>query len=395
MTHYNIPSMHNNIEPNMITISTNTNTASFISKTLQKYLITIKEQIDKYSAKWDNFKKYTNPYEYIHSVVPSAKTPVCKHKPLSRSYFKMIEMLHMLDIAKDYEDNSSINTFHLAEGPGGFIEAIVEVRENLSDKYYGMTLINDIDENVPGWRKSRDFLSRNGNVKIISGADGTGDLLNSDNLMYCYKEFANKMDIITGDGGFDFSIDFNKQETLATNLIFSQICFAITMQKHGGTFIIKIFDVFNKSTVDLIYILNCLYEKIYITKPHTSRYANSERYIVCRGFKLVDSTPFLNRFLQIYKNNDLNKPITNFLNIDYSYYFINKLEEINAILGQYQIENINSTINLIITKQNTDKLEMIKKNNIQKCINWCNKYKQPCNKTFIQTNNFVSQHSDP
>ncbi len=395
MTHYNIPSMHNNIEPNMITISTNTNTASFISKTLQKYLITIKEQIDKYSAKWDNFKKYTNPYEYIHSVVPSAKTPVCKHKPLSRSYFKMIEMLHMLDIAKDYEDNSSINTFHLAEGPGGFIEAIVEVRDNLSDKYYGMTLINDIDENVPGWRKSRDFLSRNGNVKIISGADGTGDLLNSDNLMYCYKEFANKMDIITGDGGFDFSIDFNKQETLATNLIFSQICFAITMQKHGGTFIIKIFDVFNKSTVDLIYILNCLYEKIYITKPHTSRYANSERYIVCRGFKLVDSTPFLNRFLQIYKNNDLNKPITNFLNIDYSYYFINKLEEINAILGQYQIENINSTINLIITKQNTDKLEMIKKNNIQKCINWCNKYKQPCNKTFIQTNNFVSQHSDP
>jgi len=382
--------MHNSIEPHMIIYSNEVNTDFFISKTLQKYLITIKEQIDKYSAKWDNFKKYTNPYEYIHSVVPSAKTPVCKYKPLSRSYFKMIEMMHMLEIVKDYENIPSINTFHLAEGPGGFIEAIVQVRENTNDKYYGMTLINNNDENVPGWRKSKDFLSKNSNVEIITGADGTGNLLNSENLIHCYNHFANTMDIITGDGGFDFSIDFNKQETLATNLVFSQICFAIVMQKKGGTFIIKIFDVFNKSSVDLIYILNCLYDKIYITKPHTSRYANSERYVVCRGFKLRDSTTFFERFIQIYNENPFDKPITNFLNIEYSNFFINKLEEINAILGQYQIENINSTINLIVNKQNTDKLEMIKKNNIQKCINWCNKYKQSCNKTFILTNNFVS-----
>ena len=389
MTFYNIPAMHNIIEPHMITCSNDVNTSCFISKTLQKYLVTIKEQIDKYSAKWDNFKKYTNPYEYIHSIVPSAKTPVCKYKPLSRSYFKMIEMMHMLDIIKDYENIPSINTFHLAEGPGGFIEATVQVRDNKDDNYYGMTLINDTDENVPGWRKSRDFLSKNNNVKIITGADGTGNLLNVDNLKYCYSNYANKMDIITGDGGFDFSIDFNKQESLATNLIFSQICFAIVMQKKGGTFIIKIFDVFTKSSVDLIYILNCLYDKTYITKPHTSRYANSERYIVCRGFKLIDSTSFFERFATIYKENPFEKPITNFLNIKYSYYFINKLEEINAILGQYQIENINSTINLIVNKQNTDKLEMIKKTNIQKCITWCTKYKQCCNKTFIVANNFV------
>ena len=31
------------------------------------------------------------------------------------------------------------------------------------------------------------------------------------------------MDIITADGGFDFSIDFNKQEEMACRLIFSQV----------------------------------------------------------------------------------------------------------------------------------------------------------------------------
>ena len=63
------------------------------------------------------------------------------------------------------------------------------------------------------------------------------------------------MDIITRDGGFDFSIDFNNQEQNSVKLIFSQICYALAMQKQGGTFILKIFDIFTKSTLELIYIL--------------------------------------------------------------------------------------------------------------------------------------------
>ena len=57
------------------------------------------------------------------------------------------------------------------------------------------------------------------------------------------------------------------------------------MQKVGGDFIVKIFDIFTKSTCDILYILSSLYKQVYITKPYTSRLANSEKYIVCRGFK--------------------------------------------------------------------------------------------------------------
>ena len=39
------------------------------------------------------------------------------------------------------------------------------------------------------------------------------------NFVYVYEKYRNSMDIITGDGGFDFSIDFNKQESLSFNLI--------------------------------------------------------------------------------------------------------------------------------------------------------------------------------
>ena len=38
----------------------------------------------------------------------------------------------------------------------------------------------------------------------------------------------------------------------------------------------------------MILILSSLYTNVYITKPLTSRPSNSERYIVCKGFKGVD-----------------------------------------------------------------------------------------------------------
>ena len=74
------------------------------------------------------------------------------------------------------------------------------------------------------------------------------------------------MDIITGDGGFDFSIDFSQQEKMAFRLIFTQVAYAITMQKYNGHFILKIFDIFDKASVDIIYLLSCFYETIIISR---------------------------------------------------------------------------------------------------------------------------------
>ena len=45
-----------------------------------------------------------------------------------------------------------------------------------------------------------------------------------------------------------------------------------------------------------LYILYNSYERVYITKPFTSRPANSEKYIVCEDFKTVDNS-FINLLL--------------------------------------------------------------------------------------------------
>ena len=196
------------------------------------------------------------------------------------------------------------------------------------------------------------------------------------------------MDIITADGGFDFSIDFNQQEILATNLLLAQVSFAISMQKVGGHFILKIFDIFTKTTCDIMYLLSSLYKQVYIVKPNTSRLANSEKYIVCKGFKKYPDK-LINNIIRKYDTLKTSEFISGILQDNLDYFYLNKIEEYNAIFGQQQIENINTTLNLISCKNKNEKIETLKKNNIQKSTQWCEKNNIVHNKNLASTNIFI------
>jgi len=365
-----------------------------INKTLCKYLNNVKAEIDSRQIEWDKYKKYTNPYEFIHSIIPNSKQSVCRLKPLSRSFYKMVEICNLLFLLDYLPDKCS--TFHLAEGPGGFIEAIQSMRTNRDDLYYGMTLIDDSDQSIPGWKKSKAFLTKNPNVIIEKGIDGTGDLMSADNLRDCFTRYNGSMDLITADGGFDFSVDFNHQEKVSGKLVFCQIAFAIAMQKKNGNFIIKFFDTFTQMSLDLLFILSNVYDQVYFVKPNTSRYANSEKYIVCKGFRLENSEELVKRLHSVFKTFPVEGNMKRILSIDIPYIFTSRVEEYNAIFGQQQIESITSTLNLIDNNK-YDRLDTMKKANIQKCVNWCQKYKLPYNKVITSNNIFLvgrNQSSD-
>lgn len=351
-----------------------------ISNSLATYLYEIKERLDKIEHEWDIHKKYTNPYEYIHTPIPNRRKCVSKYSPLSRSYFKMIEMINIFNLKFE---SKPINTFHIAEGPGGFIEAIVNTRKCSHDVYTGMTILNDIDPNIPAWKKSESFLKQHKNVKIESGIDRTGNILKLENFVYCKNKYGSSMDFITGDGGFDFSVDFNSQELHIADLLMAQAFYALIMQKKGGKFVLKIFDSFMNHTLDLLYILSSFYESVYIVKPYTSRYANSEKYIVCKNFLFSNSDTFYDRLYSTFRKMTLNEnkhTVSRFLTRPLSYQFIVKMEEYNAIFGQQQLENIHYTISLIENKYKQEKIEGLLKVNISKCIHWCNKYGVPLSK---------------
>ena len=259
-----------------------------------------------------------------------------------------------------------------------------------------MTLLDDaIDNNIPAWKKSEHFIRSNPNVTIENGVTGTGDILSIENFDYCVSKYGSSMNIITADGGFDFSSDFNNQENDIVKLLFAQACYAICLQKKGGHFVLKIFDCFMEHTIDILYILSAFYKNVYITKPNTSRYANSEKYIVCKNFLFVSVSSFLPvlRTCILDAINSKNQ-IHRFLTCPISSCYINKIEEYNAIAGQQQIDHIQQTIALMDNKHNGDKIDNLIRSNVQKCMNWCATHDVSYNTFTSSTNHFLDSVRD-
>jgi 23S rRNA U2552 (ribose-2'-O)-methylase RlmE/FtsJ len=341
---------------------------------------------------WEDIKKYTNPYELIYIFNNKREQnikSIAKFRPLSRSFFKMIEIIH--EFIPNINTKNIINSLHIAEGPGGFIEATRFIRRannNMvinNDRAFRITLIDNYHKNVPAWKQSNIFLKVHPEVIISAGADGTGNIYNIQNILFLETQIkpeivvtnepndSHLIDFITADGGFDYSVDFNNQEESSLHLIFSEICFAMMMQKKGGHFILKVFDTFRSSTIELIYLLTYLYEDVIISKPMTSRPANSEKYIICTRFKMVPNiNEIKDRICEMYHEVQSN-PYTSILHVELPNLFLNKIREINSIFGQSQISTILSVLTYITLQKRVDKIEQLKKSHMNKCVKWCKK----------------------
>ena len=353
----------------------------YVSPSLFRHLFKIKNDINNYLCKWDRFKKFTNVYEYVHTVIPDSKYAICKLKPLSRSFYKMIEIMSCFHVLKEIEERGieKLRTFHLAEGPGGFVEAMQYARQgHANDVYYGMTLQSQ-HQNTPGWKKSA-VLMQNRSFVVDNGADGSGDVTRVANFRHCVAEYAGSIHIVTADGGFDFTVDFNKQEVMALRLIIAEVFTALALQKKGGYFVLKVYDIFMRTTIEIIYMLCNMYESVFLYKPHTSRTANSEKYIICKSFENELAPEWIEAFDRFMCKLEASGDYVfeSIFDFELDNMFVTKMNDICSVIGQQQLDNISSTLSLILNPKN-EKVESYKRNNIQNCISWCIKHNLPYN----------------
>jgi 23S rRNA U2552 (ribose-2'-O)-methylase RlmE/FtsJ len=246
-------------------------------------------------GKWDDYKKVTNPYEYIFlSWNRRSSRSVAIRQPLSRSYFKLVELWKTLDLstrlAPLVQRDGGLVTAHAAEGPGGFIEACTVMAERKSWSFKGATAITlrSDAKKIPGWRKAQHFLASYPNIIIHDGADGTGDILKKANqaayVAAVRKESPRGVHLYTADGGFDFSGDYNAQEDAIFPLLLAETVLGLKVLAKGGALLIKCFDTTEQQTVDLLWLITRAFCEWRVVKPRTSRTGNSERYIVGLGF---------------------------------------------------------------------------------------------------------------
>lgn len=81
----------------------------------------------------------------------------------------------------------------------------------------------------------------------------------------------------------------------------------------GGHFVCKFFDVLHEFTADLVWLLYQLFDTICITKPLTSRPANSERYLVCKGLRIERPETLIAALIRI-SNTMETEPVESFIN---------------------------------------------------------------------------------
>ena len=352
------------------------------------YLVTslFEKNID-YKEKTDLGIAFTSIDNGIKSLIKSIKPDF--PPLLNRAFLKMWEMLVEFDLIPDTENFVSS---HLAEGPGSFIQATILFRELMAktgrikscskDDYYGVTLHSDHEHllmhqdfikyfakephnrlhimETKSIEELRDLYGGGKNLATAPITNGDLTKLNtirqfagnksSNKKEQNVESFAKPSDLITSDGGFDWKRE-NLQEQEAYKLIFGEILSALKLQKDGGNFVIKIFETYTKITIKLIQILRQIYSKVYLSKPFTSRISNSEKYIVCKGFKKSSTSSKiitkLEEMLEVMNRNSQYQILDIFTDIKLSDNVYDSFRQINSDLLVKQYVGINNIIKFI------------------------------------------------
>jgi 23S rRNA U2552 (ribose-2'-O)-methylase RlmE/FtsJ len=332
---------------------------------------------------WEYYKKIVNPYELVYTQKKYDNFPdsISIVKPLSRSYFKMIEMLQTTNFFKGFK-YENVRTAHVCEGPGGFIEALFEEaiknRKRIQTSI-AMTLKSK-QTNVPGWKRASQFLQKNKNVRILYGHDETGNILKPENqqyfIDYCiHPSYGGKMDIFTADGGFDFSCDYSKQEKMIFPLLLASTKIGLEVLKKGGTFILKLFDFYEKATVDLLYFLSCHFTEWTLYKPAMSRPCNPEQYFIGKGFTGC-SDEVLDTMRVWCSVIEASEPLESLIKNELPSDFKKIIKDLRTASFTKQTEYLEKVF-FIIDKNDDKIIKNYLKKNEKSSYEWCIKFKVP------------------
>ena len=388
---FQLENNNDNITINNISIKPILKDKNILFKKCYEDISREKEKIDEMEnvEDWDKLKKLGNPYELIYTTYNKKRKndSISLYSPISRSYFKLWEIFYTFNLFEKFNKHEKYIYANLAEGPGGFMEATYNYRskelktQNLGDIFYAITLKPE-NNHTPDWDKIKKVFNNSQNINIEYG-----NLYKiADVTKYLNKFKKNKAHLVTADGGFDFSADFNGQEVNSCKIIYSEIVIGLNVLRSGGAMVCKIFDMFSYTMVQIMYLLSNSFEKVYIYKPETSRPANSEKYIVCLNY--------LDNIDENEKNNLINnikiwdeiddKTSTGLLegfNINND--FIHKILEYNIKYSDIQKHHLQNTIKLSQTPIDKEIYNNLINNQVSCAINWCKKYNVKINENSI------------
>lgn len=263
---------------------------------------------------FDIYSHLANPYTLVnYNYVTFEKInkkfgvklhDLTKYEKLTRAYYKLWEILHEYKVIPN---KKKVVFGGLAEGPGGFIQALVDYRHYIhksgkDDKIYAISLKNPKQESVAfsfGQKKIVNFINKYTKMGILHINYGDkkindGNLNKVENVKSYAKLFDDhNADVVTGDGGIPYIIltgENVSSETLTAHLFFSETVAALAISAVGASYVCKLFSTFTRPTTHIIYLCTVFYDEVYLVNPVTSKIFSAERYIVCKGFRGISKS---------------------------------------------------------------------------------------------------------
>lgn len=289
-----------------------------------------------------------NPYIWLYTSTCNKTNHSNCIANINSNKAGVFEFIEIVDLLRLSWDLNSIHTFHMGPNAPDICQAIQYIRRKRSQ---GFRAFNDSNE-----------LNVNSRLESLD-------------LRTLYKTKKQTLQLITADCT-------NKEDSEYESCItaIESICFSLCVQKQNGTYILKLGDTFTELSLDIIYLLSHFYEKTYFIKPSVNEITSSQKFIVCKGFllKQLDET-ILNMLDNLYYCTKMDLKLNRIYHDYIPLYFIGKIEEVNSIFGQPRLEQM---YYILSTLEHT-KNHFTSKQDIQKCIEWCSKYRVPIHDVWV------------
>lgn len=274
---------------------------------LKASLNAVKNQLsDKNVQVWHQHTNSTNRAGKVMTAVRSvANAELC-----TQAWCKFYEILGTFSLLPvEALHSGELNTVHLCEAPGAFVTALNHYLKTTESTRYcdwswvANTLNPYHEANGGSTTIADDRLIANTLHWWFFGSDNTGDIMTQKYLLELQAFVANmrRVDVVTADGSFDCQENPDEQEALVASLHYCEATAALLLLHPGGSFVLKMFTLYEHSSSCLLYLLSCCFGSVSVFKPATSKAGNSEVYVVCLNYDGKEAVrPLLSKLIRNY-----------------------------------------------------------------------------------------------
>ncbi|XP_053491479.1 cap-specific mRNA (nucleoside-2'-O-)-methyltransferase 2 isoform X1 [Ictalurus furcatus] len=333
---------------------------------LKNSLNEVKNQLsDKDLAVWHQHTCSTNRAGTITSNLrETANAELC-----TQAWAKFYEIQGSFKLLSETAlRNGELNSVHLCEAPGAFIAALnhfLQTSRLYCDWTWAANTLNPYHEaNGRSCTIADDRLIAHTLPWWFFGSDNTGDIMLQKHLLELQVFVGNmrSVDLVTADGSFDCQGDPGEQESLVAPLQYCETVCALLLLAPGGSFVLKMFTLFEHSSICLLYLLACCFRGVHVFKPATSKSGNSEVYVVCLDFKSKDTVrPLLSKLIRNY-GPDMVSTVALFPKSCIPHSFLRQHEEICAFFHMLQVNTIQENLQLFtsMTAEQRNRLDQLR-----------------------------------